>query len=53
MSVENNGRWKRWLPWLGVGALLVYLVSPLLTQAPRAAGEDQEAAAGRREGAAS
>jgi cytochrome c peroxidase len=36
MSVERNGRWKRWLPALGVCALLLYLVTPSPTQTPRA-----------------
>src|SRR5438874_7569334 len=41
MSVERNRPWTRWLPCLGVAALLLYLVSPLLTQAPRAADGDK------------
>jgi len=42
MSLPSTGRWTRWLPWLGVCTLLAYLVSPSLTQAPRAAGEDKK-----------
>jgi cytochrome c peroxidase len=41
MSVETNRRWPRWLPGLGVAALLIYLVSPWLTQPPRAADKDK------------
>jgi cytochrome c peroxidase len=41
MNVERNRRWPRWLPGLGVAALLIYLVSPWLTQPPRAADKDK------------
>jgi cytochrome c peroxidase len=37
MSTERNRPWARWLPGLGVAALLLYLAGPVLTQAPRAA----------------
>jgi cytochrome c peroxidase len=37
MSTERNRPWARWLPGLGVAALLLYLAAPVLTQAPRAA----------------
>src|SRR5437016_2017438 len=42
MSLPTTGRWARWLPWLAVAALLVYLLGPSLSQAPRAAGHDQK-----------
>jgi cytochrome c peroxidase len=41
MSV-TNGRWKRGLPWLAIGALLLYIVSPSLTRPPQAADKQPE-----------
>jgi cytochrome c peroxidase len=41
MNVEKKGPWPRWLPWLGICALLLSLGSPSLTQSPRAADKDK------------
>src|SRR5690348_2197178 len=43
MSVEKDRRWARWLPWLGICAVLLYLGNPSLTQPPRAADKDKKA----------
>jgi len=43
MSVEKKSPWARWLPWLGICAVLLYLGSPSLTQPPRAADKDKKA----------
>jgi cytochrome c peroxidase len=43
MSIERTSPWTRWLPWLGIIAVLLYLGSPTLTQPPRAADQDKKA----------
>ncbi len=45
MSVEKNVRWLRWLPWVGICALVLFFVSPSLTQPPRRAEVDKKAEA--------
>jgi cytochrome c peroxidase len=39
MSIDRSGHWPRRLGWLGICALVLYLVGPSLTQGPR--GGDQ------------
>ncbi len=41
MSTERNRAWARWLPWLGICAVLLYLGTPSLTQPPRAADQEK------------
>jgi cytochrome c peroxidase len=43
MSVEKDRRWARWLPWLGICAVLLYLGNPSLTRPPRAADKEKKA----------
>jgi cytochrome c peroxidase len=42
MSLPTTGRWARWLPGIGLGVLLAYLLGPALPRVPRADGEDQK-----------
>jgi cytochrome c peroxidase len=42
MSLPTIARWGRWLPWMGIAALLIYLLAPVLIQAPRAADEPKK-----------
>jgi cytochrome c peroxidase len=42
MSVERTDRWMRWLPWLGICALVLSLSHPWLTQPPRAAEKENK-----------
>jgi cytochrome c peroxidase len=44
MSLPTPGRWTRWLPGIGLVALLAYLLGPALPRVPRADGEDPKKA---------
>jgi hypothetical protein len=44
MQAENRWRPMRWLPWLAVCFLCLYLASPSLTQSKRGADAAKDAA---------